>query len=307
MTSGESPDLPVAVRTLVAGGFVLDAAERNPGYALLHMHRVDEFGAVHSYSFAIAEKRLHPAQVAAAQIASGHKRSRLVLIGEADGTELPAVEWDRFLNLFGGPVFGASPFDPQFRGQIALLGTNQVPDGLVGKADDLFEAYVRDALEFILGGRVIRYGQDRRFEARPDGIALPGHNFCALYDAKAYRDGYPVSAESIRQFKSYVEDFEKRYRAYLPRVNAFIVISGDFVQGGDALGDRSRELQAECGVPLVFLRANDLGEIVAMVAERPAVRRSIDWRRIFADPIISTSRVRKDMDAVLRDRIVPGS
>lgn len=305
-SDGLAPDLAIAVRTLVSGGFLLESAERNPGYALLHMSRPDEFGATHRYAFAVAEDRFGPTQIAAATISAKHRDARLVLIGNTeDGGEAPVIDWDRFVTLFGGPVYSTSPYEPEFAEQLVVLGHNGLPAGLTGQPDDLFEAYARVALEFIFGGRVVRYGQDRRFEARPDGIIMPRQEFSALYDAKAYAAGYPVTAETIRQFKSYVQDFARRYGAYLQRLNAFVVVSGTFVQGAQALEARNRELFAECGVPLVFLKAADLAEIVTIFAERPAIRGSIDWRRIFADPIVRPARVRSEAEAIRRDCIIP--
>jgi hypothetical protein len=166
------PTLSTAIRTLTAGGFMLESPDRNPGYALLHMSRVDEFGASQSYCFAIADEFLGHGQVATAQIAADHHQAQLILIGPNE-SNLPTVEWDRFINLFGGPVFSASPFEPDFAEHLIALGSNQVPEGLEGRADDLFEVYVRIALEFVLGTPVRRYGQNRRFEIRPDGIILP--------------------------------------------------------------------------------------------------------------------------------------
>lgn len=306
---GRDPDLTLAVRTLVSGGFRLEAVEQKPGYAVLHASRVDEFGATHRYSFALSATRAFgDAQVSAVQIAAAARDSRLVLIGTPlDGSGVPAVDWERFLNIFGGPVFSASPFEPDFCPNLVSLGRNSLPPGLSGTADDLFEAFVRVALEFILGGRVIRYGQERRFEIRPDGIALPRHDFSLLYDAKAYTEGYPVTADSMRQFRTYVEDFRRRYNAYLPRLNAFVAISGEFAQGETALGDRSRELFGECGVPLVFLRATDLAEIVEMLINRPAARASINWSRVFADPVVKPARVSRELTAIAKDGILPGA
>ena len=298
------PDLTIAVRTLAAGGFILESAERNPGYILFHMSRTDEFGASHHYCFAVAETRFGHGHVATAQIAADHRHAQLVLIGPNESS-LPTIEWNRFINLFGGPVFSASPLEPDFAEHLMTLGHNQLSEGLQGRADDLFEAYVRVALEFVLGMRVIRYGQDRRFEARPDGIVLPYRNFAALYDAKAYREGYQVTAETIRQFKSYVDDFCRRYQSYL-RLNAFVVISGAFPHGSETLARRSRELLAECGVPLVFLTAASLAEIVALLARHPKARRSIHWSRIFVEPVISLQHVRAELEAVLRDDVIPG-
>jgi hypothetical protein len=194
--------------------------------------------------------------------------------GSLSNYQKQTVEWDRFINLFGGPVFSASPFEPDFVEHLITLGGNQVPEGLEGRADDLFEVYVRIALEFVLGTRVVRYGQNRRFEARPDGIILPYRNFAALYDAKAAQDGYEVTADTMRQFKSYVDDFSSRYQSYL-RLNAFVVISGTFRHGSETLARRSRELLVECGVPLTFLTASSLTDIIALLAQHPKTRRSI--------------------------------
>lgn len=300
------PRVPDAVRTLVAGGFSLHSAVRNPGYALLLMRRADEFGAQHHYAFAIADNRpLTAVDIEAASISAAHDRAHLVIVGETE-ERVPSVEWDRFINLFGGAVHSTSPLDSEFADRLVELSHNRLPAGMEGRADDLFEAFVWAALEFILAGRVIRYGQDRRFEARPDGLAFPQERFRALYDAKAYADGYPVTAESIRQFRSYVVDFEQRYGTYLSRLNCFIVVSGEFSQSDAALAKRHLEFIADPGIPLSFLKATVLAEIIHMIAAIPSVRRSIDWARIFAAPVVEVSEVRKEIEAIRRDMIIPG-
>ena len=117
---------------------------------------------------------------------------------------------------------------PEFIENLVILGHNQVPENLSGKADDLFEIYVHTALEFILGGRVVRYGQARLFEERPDGLAIPNPHFVALYDTKAYTNGYKVTENSIRQFESYINYFVSIYSDWY-KLNSFINISGEFL------------------------------------------------------------------------------
>jgi len=56
----------------------------------------------------------------------------------------------RFINLFGGPVLSMNPLEPGFVDHLNTLAYNQLPNGIQGQPDDLFEAYVRSALEFIL-------------------------------------------------------------------------------------------------------------------------------------------------------------
>lgn len=300
----DHPNLTVAIRTLVAGGFMLVTVQRNPGYVLLHMDRPDEFGATHRYCLALAEDNFQEAHVAGAKISAEHRRAQLILIGHGETNDVPSVEWERFLNLFGGPVFTSTPFEPNFTGQLVQLGFNQLPEGMEGKPDDLYEAYSRIALEFVLGTRVIRYGQDRLFEARPDGIVLPYHGFAALYDAKAYAKGYEVTLDTIRQFCSYVEDFRNRYRPYLQHLSAFIVLSSEFPHRPETLANRSRELFAACGVPLIFLTSESLGEIVAFLSTRSVTRSAINWRRVFAEPIVTVESVQKEVEVVKRDEIL---
>lgn len=306
---GDHPEelslLQTTIRTLVFGGFMLEGVERSPGFVLIRMDRFDEFGAQHRYAFALEERPLSEAEVAAARIAADHHHAELVFVGRTKTAE-PSVPWDRFVNLFGGPVVGANALDPGFGDALRELGKNELPAGLVGEPNDLFEAYVRAAFEFVFAGRVIRYGQNRRFEKRPDGIALPRDQFRALYDAKAYSDGYPVTADSIRQFKSYIEEFNQRYHDYIPRQSAFIIVAGSFQQGTDALRERSTELLAECGVPLSCLTAGTLVEIIELVAAHPSSRKAINWTRIFSRSVVETARVQEEITAIHQDGIIGG-
>ena len=291
------------MRTLLSGGFLLDRVEREPGYALLVARRLDEFRVAHRYCFALFEDGFSSSQVETVRIEAKHYSAEPVLVGEGIA-KIPSLEWDRFISLFGGPILSLKPFEPQFREHLYELGHNLLPEGLEGKPDDLFEVYVREALEFVLGARVRRYGQERRFEVRPDGVVLPSQNFYALYDAKAYSKGYKVTQDSLRQFGSYVKDFSMRYDPYLQRLNAFVVVSGKFVQGEKALDQRSREFIAEHHVPLSFLTADTMGEMIEILSETPVVRRAIKWSRVFSDSVVQASRVRAEVDTVLRDETV---
>jgi hypothetical protein len=302
-TSKPGPSLSLAVRTLYSGGFVLTKVQREPGYALLVARRLDEFGVAHRYCFAVFEDEFGPAQVEAVKIAAKYHGAEPVLVGDGI-SDLPTLEWDKFTSLFGGPILGLKPFEPRFREHLRELGHNRLPEGLEGKADDLFEVYVREALEFILGERVVRYGQERLFEARPDGLVLPSQGFYGLYDAKAYGDGYPVTQEGLRQFGSYVKDFSKRYDAYLQRLNSFLVVSGKFAQGDRALDERSREFIAEYQVPLSFMTADALGEIIEILSETPVVRRAVNWSRVFSDSVVRPSLVRSEIGTVSRDKTI---
>lgn len=299
------PSVEVAVRTLLTGGFVLEAVDRNPGYALLRLHRMDEFGAVSRYCFMLSEAAATEPQLSAARIAAGHDGAHLIVVADASilGPE-PRVSWPQLLQLLGGPVLSTGPLDANFPSVLDELGHNRLPATMSGEPDDLFEAAVRESFQFVLGTRVIRYGQNRRFEARPDGIVLPRASFAALFDAKAYTSCYEVDADSVRRFSSYVAEFASRYRAYLPRVNSFIVISGTFCQNADALRRRSQEFVAECGVTLCFLTSVSLGRMIVQVRGFPAARGAVAWRLVFGDPIESELRLQEELERIRRDGLI---
>jgi hypothetical protein len=299
------PNVAVAVRTLVFAGFTVHSTDRNPGYALIQASRFDEFGARQRYTFALAENlQLGSIEVDAATISADHNEAELVVIGETTST-VPNVSWLRFGNLFGGAVTSSAPLDDDFAGRITELGLNRLPGGLVGRPDDLFELYAHAALEFTLGGRVLRYGQERRFEARPDGLALLDDRFRSIYDAKASENGYETTAESIRQFKSYVELFMAAYESYIPRIHSFIVISGKFAQGDQALRDRSRDFRADTGVSLCFVTVSNLLLLIDAVKQAPSARRIVNWSRIFSETFPDTARVTEEIMTGRRDQIVP--
>jgi hypothetical protein len=298
------PNIQITFRTLLAGGFTWENPRREPGYMIFDAYRYDEFGAKQRYCFVLTDGRLGEAQIANAKTTARRSNSQLVIIGEADD-QIPQIDWLRFINLFGGPVFSSLPTESAFVGQLKTLAFNRLPDGLDGSPDDLFEIYVQQALEFIFAGKVLRYGQERRFEARPDGLAMPNPLFTALFDAKAYSNGYNVTMETYRQFSSYIKDFKRRYGEHRQRLNSFIVVSGEFQQHKNALENRAKDLLAEHGVPLAFLTAGNLADIIAILGKHPSLRRSINWGRIFSDALVAPRSVQAEIEALAKDRVIP--
>src|SRR5688572_17090530 len=149
------PNIQTAIRTLTLGGFLLEGADRNPGFTSLFASRLDEFDVLHQYCFALFEREPVSEQIELAKISANRKKSGLVIVAPSLYlADVPCIEWDRFVNLFGGPVFSYSPLDPEFSSQLSQLGHNKLPTGLEGRPDDLFEIFTRNALEFVFGCRV---------------------------------------------------------------------------------------------------------------------------------------------------------
>ena len=200
----------------------------------------------------------------------------------------------------GGPVLALLPLEAEFPERLRILGHNELPSGMAGKPDTLFEEYVHAGLQFVLQDRVVRYGQERLFEALPDGLVAGHRSPLMLYDAKAAKDGYEINSTTIRQFADYVRTFHSRYEGFTGRLFAFLLISGHFQVEGN-LEERSSQLYAECTVPLRTCTADEMAKIIALVAERPSYRQAIDWKTIFSKTVITAQAVEENLTARLRD------
>lgn len=68
----------------------------------------------------------------------------MVVIGDAesDGEHICVLSPQDFVARLGGSVYSFLPLEPEYPEQLLALGKNQLPEGLIGKADDLFEIYM---------------------------------------------------------------------------------------------------------------------------------------------------------------------
>lgn len=306
MKNDASIDLGTIHRTLFSAGFIVTNFSRKPSYIAFHVFRSDEFGVKAKYLIAFSDsENFSPVDFNALQRSATYHSEYLVLVGSTSESKtdgIPLISPEIFFQRLGGTVSSYLPLESFYHEHLEILGRNKLPAGLTGKADELFEEYVYVGLQFLLQHRVIRYGQERLFEKLPDGIAFGG-SVLLLYDCKAAHKGYEISSNSMRQFADYVNAFHRRYQNYIGRVNSFLVISG-FFQHVNTLEDRSRELLAECGVPLSFLTAKEMGEIVRLFVENPVYRQSIDWKRVFSGGLIQTARVVEDLRERRKDGVI---
>jgi hypothetical protein len=294
------------VHTLVGSGFQLQSASNKPSHIVIRAYRTDEFGLSRRYVFAYAGSNvLTDSAITGLQTVARSDAASLVIIGAVKTTQqdLQVLTLDQFVGRLGGSIPSLLALEADYPSQLTELGFNRNPPGLIGNPDDLFEAYVHAGLQFILQDKVIRYGQDRRFEVVPDGVVLGRGAFQLLYDCKAYSDGYPISRNTIRQFADYTRGFHARYENFIGRVHAFLVISSDF-KNDSSVDERSKELYAECQVPLVFMTAASLGAIVSLFADSPRYRGAIDWRSIFSKPLVETNDVKKSLRARKKDKVI---
>lgn len=299
-------DLGTIHITLLGAGFIVTNFSRKPSYIAFHVFRSDEFGVKTSYLIAFSdEEKFSTTDVKALQRTAKYQSEFLVLVGFVDSpeiNEIPVISPEIFFQRLGGTISSYLPLEDFYADHLELLGRNELPTGITGKADDLFEEYVFVGLQFLLQHRVIRYGQERLFKEVPDGLAFGG-SVQLLYDCKAAKNGYEISSNSMRQFADYVNDFHRRYQNYVGRINSFLVISGSF-QHPNSIDDRCRELIADCTVPLSFLTAKDLGEIVKLFLETPAFRQSINWKKVFSGGLIKLAKILEDLRERRKDGVI---
>ena len=291
--------------TLLGNGFVLDTVRSEPTYTLFECHRLDEFAVPVRYDFILCGDKLPVGAAKAIARGAATKNACPVVICEQE--EVPGISiklpWEVFEARLGGPIKSWLPLTEDFAADLDLLGHNRPISKREGAPNELFEEYVHVALQFLLWNRVIRYGKDRRGEAVPDGVGL-GDQFILLYDAKAYSDGYSVTLDSVRQFESYVEDFNRRYAQYMLRVHAFLVVSGEFQGSELALESKADEMYSRCSTRLAYMTAKDLGGITKMLAEQPQLRGALDWRRVFSSTFITAGQVEREARGAGADRVI---
>jgi len=303
----QEPQISTLVRTLLSVGFRIKDTHHKPSYLALSAARRDEFGVENRYLFACvaADRELSEDDVRSLRKLAKHEASALVAVGRVSTAQAGDVVMttEELLGRLGGPVLALLPLEPEFPERLRILGHNALPTGISGKPDTLFEEYVHAGLQFILQDRVVRYGQERLFEALPDGLVAGHRSPLMLYDAKAAKEGYELNANSIRQFADYVRGFHGRYEAFTGRLFAFLLVSGHF-QIEDNLEERSAQLYADCMVPLRTSTADEMAKIIALLADRPSFRQVVDWKAIFSRTIITADAVKQNLDARLRDGVI---
>ena len=301
------PNKTDVFRLLVGSGFTIIEAIPEPNYHLFDVTRTEQLGVKVRYRIAVASGRMSRSDTDWLVRDAARLGAALVLVGDVDQTltDTAVLTYAQLVDRLGGPMFSVLPLAPEYPARLAVLGDNRLPMGLRGTPDDLFEHYVHAGLQFLFRSRVIRYGQERRGEPVPDGVAIGPSAPLARYDAKAAKGGYAMSMEAVRQFSDYVLDFHKKYESHVGRVDFFLVVSGSFADDEEQLAARARTVQAKCGVPLAFLTAETFGGLVRLLVREPVYRPTLDWGLIFARPVVRLSDAQEQLRSRAKDGVLP--
>ncbi len=293
------------VSTFITNGFVVDQMERFPqGNIIFNILKMDKLGAVVKYSILftkdITETSLTTSLLTISRTFSS---TPLIISDNFISSECNTHTFQKFYDFFGGIVNTGLILIPNLPDILEELGLNKLPAVLQGDAFDLHELYVKECFQFILQSPTRRYGKDRLFESIPDGIIICKNGMMILYDSKAYSKGFDFTADDIKRFASYVDEFNKRYSAVLGKVFTFTVITGKLNPTEKAIGSRSKELYKKCNCNLSCITSRELGNIVQLLQKEPDIRVSILWKNIFAELIIDTALVQKEITRIKKDNL----
>lgn len=286
--------------------FEVDVIKRvSPVCALINIHRLDDLSTSVNYTILFSIEEPSESTLGLLETTAKAKPSRSIVLSKVKPKgQFTWYTPDEFYAILGGPVTSGIILAPDLPELLDTLGKNALPEGVDGKPDDIFEDYVKECLQFLVNAPAWRYGQERRFEKLPDGLILGRDGFLLLFDAKAYAGGFPVSADDIRRFASYVRDFSTKYEDAIGRVHCFLVISASFDQGSKALSDKSNEMYATCQTKLGFMEAKTLGHAVELIRENISLRNSIDWRRVFSNDVVTLASVESQLRSLIKDNLL---
>jgi hypothetical protein len=293
------------IATLITNGFNIAQVIRiTPENYAINVFKFDKLGAKVSYSlFFSDDDSITPPIKQLSTIAKSFESKPILISDKIDTSSYETFTTENFFALFGGIINTGLILIPNLENILDELGHNKVPSGLVGNADDLHELYAKECLQFVTNSPTRRYGIDRLFTSLPDGVVLGKDKMLLLYDSKAYKDGFNFTADDIKRFASYVNDFNSRYSSYLGTVFSFIVISGHFNDSKISITNKSDDLYRLCNCKISCITSSELGKIVKLLKKSPEYRESINWRNIFSELIIETKQIEKEIKRIIKDKI----
>ena len=164
-------------------------------------------------------------------------------------------------------------------------GSNKLPDGVTGEAWRLFEDLVADGFELVFGRKVRRMGARKRGQRVSDMISQIPDGAVLVVDAKATAGSFSASISELRPLIEYTRMQRLRQRGH-NEVFAAVLVAPAFEQDATALSAVSKQFLAETGVPVAFLQAATLGQMVTSLSKRPDLRTAVHWRSLFSGGLI---------------------
>ena len=291
--------------TLIVNGFNLSSVNRiADGHAIINCSKYDKFGAKVNYSFLFSTRQTNKHLIDSLITTSSALESTPILVSDNLSSEkCISYSTATFYDTIGGYVNTGLVLIPQIAEILEELGFNRLPDGLVGKPDDLLEIYAKESLQFLLSSPARRFGKDRLFESLPDGVVLGKGQIIIQYDSKAYSEGFSFSSDDIERFAKYVNEFNIKYKDVVGGVYAFLIISGKFNDSEESIQKRSDSLYQKCHTKLTCVTCRELGEMVKLSVQSQEERHVINWKAIFVNLMLTKKLIEKEILKVRKDKI----
>jgi hypothetical protein len=177
---------------------------------------------------------------------------------------------------------------------LPILALNKIPwplRGLGGSADDWFERIFFRLMTGRLRLRGCRLGSASRGQRLPDGLLLPlSGSTGIIYDCKAARDGYTMTADHERRLIEYGQRSYELDNTPVS-VSMIAVVSSLFpAEHGreHPFYARRRAVKNKCGLDLAYLCAADLADLVMQLdaLDSTAAVDRIDWSRALSAGVV---------------------
>jgi len=294
------------LRTLLVNGYVVTKADRiSERVAVISVQKRDRLGGVAASSILFADAPTENIMEMLGKTAEENGAQTLVVTtAKLDQKQVPTIAPQKFYDLLGGEIRSERLMREDLPDLLDAFGHNKLYHGFKESPDDLLEDYVKEGLQFLLESRAYRYGQDRLFESLPDGLVLGRQKLNLYFDAKAYEKGFHPSADDIKRFSSYVNEFNDRYERFVGRLHSFLVVSGSFPADAKALEEKATEFYSLCSTKLCLITGKDLGHIINDVRTQCKNRSAIKWTKIFSQLLIKPGSIASELRRIKKDNIV---
>ncbi len=299
-----SPNTGIAVRTLLVAGFTINGSHNQPWHVEIYCERQDVLGAIIPYLIAITgREKFEIEEIEDIRRTARRQNQSPVLIAADFGDDW--ISWEDFTEGLGGEVPTWKALGPTYENALLTASWNQLPEGEKGEAWLLFEDLVAVGLEFVFGRRVRRLGGRTRGRRVSDMQAqLPSQQVLVI-DAKAAGKNFDAAPSQLRALQEYVELQKTRQRGQIPVVGA-LVVSSRFQQEEVNLLRTSAQFNAETGVPVTFMTAEQLAECIRMFRNAPLSRNGVKWNLLFQGGVFPVSDLKKELVAVHDERVPRG-
>ncbi len=293
-------------RTLLAAGFTITRARRQPRHIEISCEREGMFGVTIPYLLVVCEDDEPPkGDLPNIRRSAARAGGVVVLVAQESGPEW--LSWPEFLAALGGAVPTWRALGADYAAILRAVAKTELPAGMTGEAWQIFEEAVADGLEFLFGRRVRRMGGNRRGQRVSDIIALSPDERVLVVDAKASGKTYDVTWPKLRPLVEYVKAQKARQKGQLD-VGGAVIVAAEFKQPKTGLMDLHGEFFSDTQVPLTFVDVEVLLTLVSRMTDRPDLRTAVAWAKLFCrGGRLTAVHVQRELDAADAERLARGA